>query len=697
MSQPGPAIRDEFFDSLLGDFLDESGQLLDRLNENLLQLDEWIRQLDDAHSQPCSEELLNDMFRSAHSLKGLSAMLGLSEINDLTHKVENIFDAARKNQLTVDGDVVELIFQAVDCLVSLVDALKDPQAGPVECEPVAARIRCLLQSAGVERRQCSQADAERALQEQQEQVEVDYFADLSDETESPSKYLSIFIDEAELSLDELTEALLAIEKGPSPEALQTLLITFHRIKGSAASVGLHRPAKLAHLMEDLLQDLVEGRQQLTLAITDALLACTDALRQYVDGLKHGSPQSAQFNQLAHRLLSAQTAETSRPSAAPAPLPAAAPSSLPPQRGQDGSRGSGGISDELRAQVAGLSSDHDATLLGRVVFQPALPLVGLKARLVYQKLSNLGDLCYFHPPAESLEDLETLDSVCFGLITEQPPEEVRRALGLAGVQEAVVERLVSGQAACGPAAAAGTGVPAGGAVPAGFQASAHDSAAAASPAGSDAQAKGEPAAGANRPTETLRVDIERLDQLMNLAGQLVINKARFSQIADRLKKGLERVGRDADVLPRLRGSVGELFETIHQLELVSDEIQQSVMDTRMLPIGPLFARFKRVIRDITRSNGKTINKLAKAHVLVIDDLGLAPMTDAERRDLLEVVEERHGHASTIVTSQLPVEHWHEQIGDPTIADAILDRLIHNAHKINMSMKGGSLRKKYAGLT
>jgi DNA replication protein DnaC len=98
-----------------------------------------------------------------------------------------------------------------------------------------------------------------------------------------------------------------------------------------------------------------------------------------------------------------------------------------------------------------------------------------------------------------------------------------------------------------------------------------------------------------------------------------------------------------------------------------------------------------------SYGKIINKLTNAHVLVIDDLGLAPMTDTERRDLLEVVEERHGYASTIVTSQLPVTNWHEQIGDPTIADAILDRLIHNAHKINLSMKGGSLRKKYAGLT
>lgn len=98
-----------------------------------------------------------------------------------------------------------------------------------------------------------------------------------------------------------------------------------------------------------------------------------------------------------------------------------------------------------------------------------------------------------------------------------------------------------------------------------------------------------------------------------------------------------------------------------------------------------------------SYGKTLRKRAKTHVLVIDDLGLAPMTDSERRDLLEVVEERHGHASTIITSQLPLEHWHEQIGDPTIADAILDRVVHNAHKLELSMKGGSMREKYADLT
>ena len=72
-----------------------------------------------------------------------------------------------------------------------------------------------------------------------------------------------------------------------------------------------------------------------------------------------------------------------------------------------------------------------------------------------------------------------------------------------------------------------------------------------------------------------------------------------------------------------------------------------------------------------SYGKVMNKLARANVLVIDDLGLAPMGDAERRDLLEIIEDRHGNAFTIITSQLPIDNWHEQIGDPTIADAILD--------------------------
>ena len=91
-----------------------------------------------------------------------------------------------------------------------------------------------------------------------------------------------------------------------------------------------------------------------------------------------------------------------------------------------------------------------------------------------------------------------------------------------------------------------------------------------------------------------------------------------------------------------------------------------------------------------SYGTLMKRLSRTHLLVLDDLGLAPLTDTERRDLLEVIEDRSGTASTLITSQLPVDHWHDHIGDPTIADAIMDRLIHNAHRIQL--KGGSMRKK-----
>lgn len=87
--------------------------------------------------------------------------------------------------------------------------------------------------------------------------------------------------------------------------------------------------------------------------------------------------------------------------------------------------------------------------------------------------------------------------------------------------------------------------------------------------------------------------------------------------------------------------------------------------------------------------KLLRKLARAQLLILDDLGLGSPTDAHRHDLLEVLEDRYGARATVVTSQLPRASWHEWIGDPTLADAILDRLVHNAYKIDLT--GPSRRK------
>jgi DNA replication protein DnaC len=88
--------------------------------------------------------------------------------------------------------------------------------------------------------------------------------------------------------------------------------------------------------------------------------------------------------------------------------------------------------------------------------------------------------------------------------------------------------------------------------------------------------------------------------------------------------------------------------------------------------------------------RLLTSISKRRLIVLDDFALAPLTDEQRHDLLEILEDRYEASSTIVASQLPIEHWHAVIGEPTIADAILDRIVHNAHQLNL--KGESMRKK-----
>ena len=110
---------------------------------------------------------------------------------------------------------------------------------------------------------------------------------------------------------------------------------------------------------------------------------------------------------------------------------------------------------------------------------------------------------------------------------------------------------------------------------------------------------------------------------------------------------------------------------------------------------LYLRGQTLFRDLAlaRADGSLRNLLARISridVLVIDDWAMAPLTEYERRDFWEICEDRYQVRSTVLTSQLPVSKWHEQIGDPTLADGILDRLVHNAHRIEM--RGDSMRRK-----
>lgn len=114
----------------------------------------------------------------------------------------------------------------------------------------------------------------------------------------------------------------------------------------------------------------------------------------------------------------------------------------------------------------------------------------------------------------------------------------------------------------------------------------------------------------------------------------------------------------------------------------------------------YLRLPRLMQElpIAKADGrypKLLRELAKVDLLILDDWGLMPINDETRRDLLEILDDRHNQRSTLVTSQLPVDTWHEYLGEPTLADAILDRLVHNAYR--MPLKGESMRKKPIHLT
>lgn len=678
---------DAFMATMLGDFLDESQGYLTQLNEKLLVLDELVRAAEGTPPD-VDIEMLNEMFRAAHSLKGLSAMLQLNDINSLTHKIESVFDAARHGELTIGCRTVDVMFTAFDRLTSMVDMLKDPNIDEVEYEGVLQELQNELDSAGANREAATGAEIDAALSQTEatetpsmpastQSVEQSSppppalkqptpmdtrtpFDGLEDEAEIVDRYLAIFIDECDESLDSLAESLLT-ESGEIP--VDHLLVICHRIKGAAASIGLNRVARLSHSMEDLLQELREAGIPVSESIADALLQSTDSLRAYVQGLRAGIRPEDNF----------RDSYLSLRSAARSALSDAATASEPEVKEDAAPQRPDGLTDEDRAKVSAAATVGDPrAVVILLTFEEGLPLVGLKAHMVYERLSSLGEVFLCEPAESELEEMSELGSLLLGLTTDHDYGALQAKANLEGVKQFDVEHLFGSPqpVASEPEVAA----------PAETVAEPQSTAPAAAPVATPAPpakaANSAPPRSTEKPTETLRVDIERLDQLMNLAGQLVINKARFGQIGDKLKGlssrkhsihslanisgALDRIVGEADDYTRspakhvsmvqslrshvqqirddlevIRGDlaqltearvlVNDLSEAVHQLDRVSDGIQKSVMDTRMVPIGPLFGRFKRVIRDITRDNGKDIQLVIRGEKTeldkrMIDELG-----------------------------------------------------------------------------
>lgn len=221
-------------------------------------------------------------------------------------------------------------------------------------------------------------------------------------------------------------------------------------------------------------------------------------------------------------------------------------------------------------------------------------------------------------------------------------------------------------------------------------------------------------------EQLRApEMDRLDFLERLG--LLIDREMTERENHRLKSRLRRAGlrqqasmEDIDYHTQ-RGLDRALLLSLSACEWV--RAHQNVIITGPTGVGKsfiacalahkaclmgysaLYTRMPRLLEDLALSRGdgrylKLLKQLARVDVLVIDDWGLVQLTASQQRDLLELLDDRHAVRSTIATSQLPAPAWHEAMADPTLADAMLDRLIHNAHPL--TLRGESMRKQSVAL-
>ena len=477
-------------------------------------------------------------------------------------------------------------------------------------------------------------------------------------------YLQMYLDETGEQLEGLVEKLLALEQNPADTVhLNDAFRLVHTIKGSAALMGFDSVTDVTHRLESHFDRIRSGQQSLDRTLMDLSLRCVDFLRECNRRLREQQPLGS-----APELVASLSGLFAAPTVPEGDAPAE------PRTGKNPSpHGSAGASPASPSRTVASPSRaverasankeaHSWRIL--IQFEPDLQLADLKAQLAIARLGVIGKVQRTLPSEPELAVLAGGSPLQVLLDTDRPVEAIRQAADVAGV--ALIE-LEAGASEFLPIAAPLSAFGQTMIAPIAAMAEHEESTA-------HASTPGEPAESKPKAAQTVRVDIERLDKLMNLAGELVVNKARFVQIARQMSpafkkssvagrtrafgesmrrallamkahdgQGHENPGANwSQHLNELEAEIGALeeqsrlweesrrhfghvTEAIDQLTRVSDSLQRGVLDTRMVPVAPLFNRFKRTVRDISLELMKKVNLEIKGEKTeldkrMIDELG-----------------------------------------------------------------------------
>lgn len=486
-------------------------------------------------------------------------------------------------------------------------------------------------------------------------------------SEEMAQYLQMFVDETGEQLDGLVEVLLVLESNPTSQSdLNESFRLIHSIKGASGMMGLDSITLLTHHLENHFERLRSGLQTLDQSMMDLILRCVDFLREAVELLRHGRPLSSAPELLEELAKHLQGSSDNSDSSILNESPEATHHPL--------------SSDSIATdQPSELTTQETASTVKRLIayFSPALELPELKAELILARIAELGTVLRISPTRDDWASLAALGTFQLWVLTNRADRELRgaaevigvdlleidsvsseslteEAFGTAGIQVAVEEPAASPKENAvfnvipgTEANAAAETTPLTGPAPIVRTEGSEVSTPAMHPKPAPEAASTAGVEGKSVVAETVRVDIQRLDRLMNLAGELIVNRARFVQLSRKMsatfkKSGLlsnlrdlceglrqdlpaqtaadqpkdertvelelrvEAIEEQLHVLEDGRRSFVHLNEAIDQLLRVSDGLQRGVLDTRMVPVGPLFNRFKRTVRDIAGEMNKKVN-------------------------------------------------------------------------------------------
>ena len=411
----------EHFDEIVSEFVAETRELLEQLDEDLVQLE----------VEKENPELIQEIFRILHTVKGTSGFLNFDRMRLLAHRLEDLLGQLRDGKRKVNEEVMDVLLAGSDRLKELLEKIREEKTDEgIDVEDLVTSVQNILEM------------PEEAVEEAPSEVSVE---DSGPVEVDPELFKDFLIETQEL-LEGLEEHLVELEAKPDdPELLNEIFRAFHTIKGTSGFLGFSRTSELTHRAEEVLDRLRKGQMSVNQDVMDALLAVLDIMKGLLEDIKESQAEKADIG-------------------------------------------------------------------------PAMAM--LEALLK-------GEATPVEVPGKAPETVQQVEA-----------KAVARAMG--------------------------------------------------------------------RAAETIRVDVRRLDQLMNLVGELVLSRNRLLQLNGEIgtmHKG-ERIAEELDL-------------ATSQLDLLTSELQEMVMKTRMVPVGRVFNKFPRLVRDLCRASGKEVRLVVEGEETEVD--------------------------------------------------------------------------------